>query len=235
MIQRAGRSSPEQLVRIQTLVEGLLDQDQVESLVDCALQFLQSELDYPLLWIATYAPNRSELTGISGGLPQTTSTAFSQRYPVLPGDLFDQALLTKQPIEVMNLQEEGRVGKWQKLAQRFKIRGAILYPIQYRQECVGVLLLGSSHWGRNPRAEESTLLSLLTHSLGAAFNRLSQETIEPASTPAPSLTQLIDQISALTDWDERVDVVLKSTQKAIEPTFTGCSKSKLSTRSRESL
>lgn len=221
MIQRAGRSSQEQLVRIQTLIEGLLDHDQLESLVDSALTFLQSELDYPLLWIAQYDANQSELIGLSGGLPQADSTAFSQRYPVLPGDLFDQALLTRNPIEVMNLQEEGRVGKWQKLAQRFDIQGAILYPIQYRKECVGILLLGSVHWGRNPRTEESTLLSLLTHSLGAAFNRLSQEAVEPVSTPAQPLAHLINQMSVLTDWDERVNVILKSTQQAIDPTFTG--------------
>ncbi len=221
MIQRAGRSSQEQLVRIQTLMAGLLDQDQVESLVDSALTFLQSELDYPLLWIAKYDANQSELIGLSGGLPQADSTAFSQRYPVLPGDLFDQALLTRKPIEVMNLKEEGRVGKWQKLAQRFDIQGAILYPIQYRKECVGILLLGSAHWGRNPRTEESTLLSLVTHSLGAAFNRLSQETVEPVSTPAHPLAHLINQMSVLTDWDERVNVILTSAQQAINPTFTG--------------
>lgn len=222
MIQRAGRSSQEQLVRIQTLMAGLLDQDQVESLVGCVLTFLQSELDYPLLWIAKYDANQSELIGLSGGLPQADSTAFSQRYPVLPGDLFDQALLTRNPIEVMNLQEEGRVGKWQKLAQRFDIQGAILYPIQYRKECVGLLLLGSAHWGRNPRTEESTLLSLVTHSLGAAFNRLSQqETVEPVSMPSQPLAHLINQMNVLTDWDERVNVVLRAAQQAIDPTFTG--------------
>lgn len=221
MIQRAGRSSQEQLASIQTLIEGLLDQEQVEALVDCALRFLQNELDYPLLWIATYDTKRSKLTGLGGSLPQADSSAFSQCYPVLPGDLFDQALLTGQPIEVMNLQEEGRVGKWQKLAQRFGIQGAILYPIQYRQACLGILLLGSVHWGRNPRTEEGNLLSLLTRSLGAAFNRLSQKAVEPVSSPSQPLANLITQMSALTDWDDRLNMILKSTQQVIEPTFTG--------------
>ncbi|WP_299412954.1 GAF domain-containing protein [Acaryochloris sp. IP29b_bin.148] len=221
MIQHAGRSSQEQLVGLQTLIEQLLDQEQVESLVDCALQFLRAELDYPLLWIAMYDADQSELSGLGGGVPYAESSAFGQRYPVLPGDLFDQVLLTRQPIEVMNLQEESRVGKWQKIAQRYQIQGAVLYPLQYRQDALGVLLLGSAHWGRNPRVEENSQLSILTKSLGAAFHHLNQEAIPPDPSPAQPLNAILNQISSLTDWEDRLNVVLQSTQQMIGATFTG--------------
>lgn len=221
MIQRVGRSSQEQLMGLQTLIERLLDQEQVEPLIDCALQFLRAELDYPLLWIAVYDAHQSELSGLGGGVPHAESSAFGQRYPVLPGDLFDQVLLTGQPIEVMNLQEESRVGKWQKIAQRFRIQGAILYPIRYRQDALGVLLLGSAHWGRNPRAEESSQLSILTKSLGAALHRLHQEAVNPEPPQSQPLLAILNQMSALTDWEDRLNVILQSTQQMINPTFTG--------------
>ena len=221
MIQRAGRSSQEQLAGIQTLIEKMLDQEQVESLVDCALQFLRAELDYPLLWIATYDTKQSELLGLGGGVPRSDANAFGQRYPVLPGDLFDQALLTGRPIEVMSLQEENRVGKWQRIAQRFDIQGALLYPIQYRRNSLGVLLLGSSHWGRNPRTEESNQLSILTRSLGAALHRIGKEEVAQESPQPQPLLATINQLSSLTDWEDRLNVILKSTQQLIGPTFTG--------------
>lgn len=221
MIQRAGRSSQEHLAGIQTLIERLLDQEQVESLVDCALQFLRIELDYPLLWIAAYDANRSELSGLGGSFTRAESSAFDQRYPVLPGDLFDQMLLTKQPIAVMNLQEESRMGKWQTIAQRFRIQGTILYPIQYRHNALGLLLLGSTHWGSNPRAEESSQLSILTKSLGATLYRLQQETVSSASSPSQPFSTIIAHISSLTNWEERLNIILKATQESIGPTFTG--------------
>ncbi len=221
MIQRAGRSSQEQLAGIQALIETMLDQDQVESLVDCALRFLAAELDYPLLWIARYDAERSTLSGLGGGVPQSNASVFSQRYPILPGDLFDQVLLTRTPIEVMNLQEENRVGKWQTIAQRFDIQGALLHPIQYHQIPLGVLLLGSSHWGRNPRIEESSQLAILTRTLGAALHQLSDKQT-PAALPQPqSLSTTLHQVSMLTDGQDRLNEILKSTQQFIEPTFTG--------------
>ena len=221
MIQRAGRSSQEHLAGIQTLIENMLAQDQVESLVDCALQFLAEKLDYRLLWIAEYNPDRSTLSGLGGGVPQSNGSAFSQIYPILPGDLFDQVLLTRTPIEVMNLQDENRVGKWQTIAQRFDIQGALLYPIQYRQIPLGVLLLGSSHWGRNPRTEESSQLAILTRTLGATLHQLSYKQTLVAPSQPQSLMTTLNQVSGLTDCQDRLNEILKSTQQLISPTFTG--------------
>jgi len=221
MIQRAGRSSQEQLVGIQTLIERLLDQEQVESLVDCALQFLRTELNYPLLWIAAYDANRSELSGLGGSLTHAESSVFDQRYSVLPGDLFDQILLTRQPIEVMNLQEESRMGKWQKIAQRFRIQGTILYPIQHRHHALGLLLLGSTHWGSNPRAEESSQLSILTKALGVTLHRLQKETVDLAPSPSQPLSAIVAHMSSLANWEDRLNIILKTTQELIDPTFTG--------------
>lgn len=221
MIQRVGQPSSAQLISIQTLIEGLLEYDQVKPMVDCALRFLQGELDYPLLWIAAYDAERSELLGLGGSIPQSDSSAFTQRYPVLPGDLCDQVLLTGHPIEVVNLQEESRMGKWQKIAQRYDIQGAILYPIQYRQTCLGVVLLGSVHWGRNPRTEESYVLSIFARTFGAALHHLQHQTTEPPSSESSPLIDIVNQIGPLTDWEERLHLILKSTHQVIDPTFTG--------------
>lgn len=221
MIQRVGQPHPTQLISIQTLIERLLAAEQVKPMVDCALRFLQAELDYPLLWIAAYDADRSELSGLGGRLPHAESSAFDQRYPVLPGDLFDQALLTGHPIEVMNLQAESRMGKWQKIAQRYDIQGAILYPIQYRSTCLGVVLLGSIHWGRNPRTEESHVLSIFARTFGAALHHLQHQPVEqPSSEPSPLLA-IVNQISPLTHWEDRLHVILKSTHQVMNPTFTG--------------
>ncbi|WP_299485055.1 GAF domain-containing protein [Acaryochloris sp. IP29b_bin.137] len=221
MIQRVGQPNPTQLISIQTLIEGLLASEQVEPMVDCALRFLQAELDYPLLWIAAYDADRSELSGLGGSLPHAESSAFTQRYPVLPGDLFDQAVLTGQPIEVMNLQEDSRIGKWQKIAQRYDIQGAILYPIQHRNLCLGVVLLGSIHWGRNPRTEESHVLSIFARTFGAVLHHLQHQAVEPPPTGTSPLLEIVNQISPLTDWEDRLHVILKSTHQVINPTFTG--------------
>ncbi|NJM65290.1 MAG: GAF domain-containing protein [Acaryochloris sp. RU_4_1] len=221
MIQRAGRSNQAQLVAIQNLMEQLFAQEQVDALVNCALEFLRAEFDYPLLWLAVYDPGQSELLGLGGGVPKSDAQTFKQRYSVLPGDLFDQVLLTGQPTEVMNLQEENRAGKWQTLAKRFQIQGALIYPIQYRQDSLGVLLLGSSHWGGNPRLEESSQLAILTRSLGSALHHLHTPKPPPDAPPPPPLLTMITEIHALTNGEERLQVILRSTQQVINPTFTG--------------
>ncbi|NJK41250.1 MAG: hypothetical protein HC934_07650 [Acaryochloridaceae cyanobacterium SU_2_1] len=143
MIQHIDRAdSIQQLANLQDLIEQLQHQEQFGDLVNCALQFLKAEFDYPLVWMALYEPQHSELVGLGGSFVHTDP--LTQTFPLLPGDLLDQVLLTQQPIEVMNLQEESRVGKWQKLAQRSNIQGTLLYPILYRQASLGVLMIGST-------------------------------------------------------------------------------------------
>jgi GAF domain-containing protein len=221
MIQRAGHSNQAQLAAIHNLIEQLFAQEQVDALVNCALAFLHTEFDYPLVWLAVYASGQSELLGLGGGVPKSDAQIFKQRYSVLPGDLFDQVLLTGQSIEVMNLQEENRAGKWQTLAKRFQIQGALIYPIQYRQDALGILLLGSSHWGRNPRLEENSQLAILARSLGSALHHLYTPKPPPDIPPTSPLLAMINEINTLPKGAERLQVILKSTQQVINPTFTG--------------
>ncbi len=211
----------QRLVALQLVLEQIRLQQEVEPLLGLALDFIQRIFDYPLVWIATYNASQRELKGVQGAMPNMTKTAWArQELQVLPGDHFDQVLLTGQPSVVGNLQEDSRAGQWQAVARRTNIQGTLIYPLQDHEQPYGLMILGSHHWGGNPRPEDMTHLSILSGALGAALKKLQPQFGQSQEQFYQSLQTAINQLSQVTGLEEQLTVVLQQLHQALMPTQT---------------
>ena len=207
----------QRFVALQTVLQLLQEQRQVEPLMNIALRFLQEECGYPAIWLALYDAPAAELVGKSGVTP-SPSTILTQRFPVQPGDIFDQALITGLPATFPNLSKEHRAGKWQMLAQRFEIQGTLIQPICYRHQSLGVILVGSSLWGGQPRVEEMAQLSILAVALGNALYLLPREPQQQRLNAwHQSVLGALEQTAALSGLEERLDAIAHHTHELIAP------------------
>jgi GAF domain-containing protein/signal transduction histidine kinase len=216
--ERTGHA--QRLVALQSVLEQIRLQQQIEPLLGLALAFIQTVFDYPLVWLATYSPDQRELTGVQGAMPKTEKTAWAQQgFKVLPGDYFDQVLLTGQPAVIANLQKDQRAGQWQTVACRTEVEGALIYPLWHQDQPYGVILLGSHHWGGNPRPEEMTHLSILSGALGAALQNLQPQGQSPGQS-YQFLQAAVSQLTLIAGFEERMAVILQSLHQALMPTQT---------------
>jgi GAF domain-containing protein len=203
-------------------IQGIQKQDAVEALGKIVFHFLREWFKFDLIWIAQCEPQSHLLSGIQGILPKMTDrdTLFLRRkQPILPGDLFDQVLLTGTLQEIPSLKQEQRVGDWQAIAQAQNIQGCLILPIRYRQQSLGLILVGTTLWGGNPRPEEITELKLLATTLGAELHRLlSQSAPSSAQSSSTLAIDTIGQILAAGTFEERLPLVLEQLHQSIHPT-----------------
>ncbi len=187
------------------------------------LSFLKEWFQFDLIWIAQYDAQYQILNGINGILPTERDAAVLRRkQSVLPGDLFDQVLLTGNLQEIPTLKQEQRVGDWQTIAQRQNIQGTILLPIRYRHRSFGLILVGTTLWGGLPRPEAMTELKMLAATMGAEFHQLQLgSTASLPACPTQHLSvEILAQILAADAFEERLQLVLEQVHRAIGPART---------------
>jgi GAF domain-containing protein len=205
-------------------IQGLQKQDAIEGMGKLLFDFLKEWFQFELIWIAQYNAQSHLLSGIQGVLPKTTDrdTNFLRRkQPILPGDLFDQVLLTGTLQEIPSLKQEQRVGDWQTVAQSQNIQGSMILPIRYRQQSFGAILVGTTLWGGHPRPEEMVELKMLSATLGTELHRiLGQSAFLPAHQSHQLSIESIGQILAAETFEERLPLVLEQLHRAIGPART---------------
>ncbi|MCM1982525.1 hypothetical protein QQ91_0006765 [Lyngbya confervoides BDU141951] len=204
------------LESLQQILAQLQSAKDETALLQALSGYLQAHFGYPLVWLARFDPETQALTG--------DYQQFSSRQPVretltvLAGDLFDQTLLTRRPAIVPSLQDETRVGRWQKLAKRTGTQGAILQPIHHCKEPVGMLLVGSTHWGINPRKPERTHVSILAGTLGMVLHSIPINPMVPQprqgqASLSAELPPLLTILTQLTAFDLQMAQVLSYLQR----------------------
>ncbi|HEY9824519.1 MAG TPA: GAF domain-containing protein [Stenomitos sp.] len=201
----------------------LQKQDSVAAIGKATLHFLKEWFQFDLIWIAHCQTQSQVLTGIDGVLPNPgrDQGVLHREQPILPGDLFDQVLLTGRSQQIPSLKQEQRVGEWQAIAQRQGIQGTLVLPIRYRQQPLGILLVGTTLWGGHPRSEELTELKMLTETLGAALYTLRERSGAQPTTHAPhQLADVVDKILSNSRLEDRAKVVLEYIHAVIQPSRT---------------
>ncbi len=221
MIGRAGHE--QQLVALQSVLHNLQGSQPVESLVTTALDFLQSEFDYSLIWLALHDTTANTLIGM-GGIAPREADILKQSFSVLPGDTFDQVLLTGRSEKVTNLQENSRVGKWRQVAQHCRVQGALIHPLRYQEQSLGLLLLGSPLWGYDPRAGQTAQISIFSMALAASLYQHQQpsqaQDRNKADDMSLSMLGVLEQVANLPDVERRLQAVVQHLHQLIAPTRT---------------
>ncbi|MEB3338687.1 MAG: GAF domain-containing protein [Leptolyngbyaceae bacterium] len=209
-----------QLVTLGRLLQAIREGENADMLVEITLKYLQEEFDYSVVWIGLYERLEHRLLGKGGSIPGDAGF-LKQRFVMAPGDILEQVVIQQRPVAVPDLREETRAGDWRKAAKKFNIQGTILFPIRHRDQCYGVMLLGSSLWGATPRADDKARLSTVVGELATAIHYLEVNVQrQQVKRPDQPLLSLLDKLRTLPSLSERLEAVVEETHQFIEPSRT---------------
>src|SRR6478672_565699 len=219
--QEISTAYEKQLVALGRVLQTIREEENVEVLIETTLDYLQTEFNFPLVWIGLYDRLYHRLLGKGGVTPTGDTTLLKQRFFLNPGDLMEQVVIEQRPVGVPDLREEVRAGEWRRAAQQFGIQGTLLFPLRCKDRCFGVALLGSQEWGTAPSAAEKTQMSLLFGGLAATLHQIEADW-QRSSTKRPdqALFQLLEQLLKLPTMQQRLEAVVSMAQQFVEPTRT---------------
>lgn len=210
-----------QLVALGRVLQTLREEENAEVLIETTLDYLKTELKYPLIWIGLYDRMEHRLFGKGGITPVGEKKFLKQRFNLNPGDLLEQVVIEQRPLSVPDLRGEMRAGEWRKAAVELGIQGSLVFPLRFKDRCFGVALLGSLQWGISPSPTEKAQLSLLLGGLAAALHRIEEEW-QRATTKRPdqALFQLLEELVKFPTLTQRLDTVVRMAQQFVVPTRT---------------
>ncbi len=209
------------LATLQDCLHQLQREKDALSLSQVVLNYLRTGFKFDLIWLAAYDGASSTLTELKGYTTAGKTNVLQPKQSVLPGDLFDQVLLTGQNCEIPDLQQESRAAAWQTVARRQNIQGTLILPIRYRQQALGVMVVGTSFWGGHPRPEELIELKLITDAFGAALLTLATAPQSAAAQNPDATEALLDGLGAIVEaqsFDACLKQVLLQTYQKLLPT-----------------
>ena len=220
-LQKEPSGHEKQLVALGRVLQALREEGTVDGLIKTALSYLQAEFNYALVWMALYDRPEHRLLGKGGHAPAGDDTFLKQRFTLSPGDLLEQVVIQLRPIGVPDLREESRAGEWRKAAQKYSIQGTIVFPIRHKNDCFGLVLLGSPLWGTSPHADEKARLSMLLGSLADGLHQLAGEQHrQQVKRPDQPLLSLLAKLRSLPNLKKRLDAVIDETHRFVQPDRT---------------
>lgn len=211
----------EEITTLDRVLQVLREEENVEVLTDTILNYLQSEFNYQLIWIGLYDRLDHRILGKGGITPDGETSFLKHKFILNPGDLLEQVVIQLRPVNVSDLQEETRAGEWRKLAINYNIQGTILFPIRYKDRCLGVVLLGSEVWGISPSSGEKAQLSIISGEFAATLHKIELDwQRQQAKRPDEPLLALLSALRKLTRTDQRLEAVVEATHQFIKPSRT---------------
>ncbi|NJN20857.1 MAG: GAF domain-containing protein [Leptolyngbya sp. RL_3_1] len=201
------------LIALARVLKLLREAAEPVAMIELTLEHLQGELNYSLLWLGTYDRDNHRVTSRHHLSPKK-DRLLSATFGLSPGDLVEQVVIQQRPLIVNDLQEEPRAGDWSLLAERLQVRGALLFPMRYREACHGLVLLGSPHWGQSPTQSERTYLSAVLSALAESLHHYEQaQQQQKQKRPEVPIFNLVSQVDGQADLDDQLERVLTETQQ----------------------
>ncbi|NEQ29584.1 MAG: GAF domain-containing protein [Leptolyngbya sp. SIO4C5] len=209
-----------QVVALGRILQTLRELEELEPLVEAVLEFVSSEFAYSLLWIGLYDRVNHQLRGQGTRAPMPMRLSH-QVIALNPGDLMEQVVIQQRLLAVPDLRLEPRAGTWTAIAEQQNIQGTLLFPIRYRHTCLGVMLLGTEHWGMSPTSAERAVLALVLGALAEALylHQQSQQQ-QLVKRPDQPLLELLEALEPLTNLEERLQTVVRITHQFVAPSRT---------------
>ncbi|MBW4581121.1 MAG: GAF domain-containing protein [Tildeniella nuda ZEHNDER 1965/U140] len=214
-------ANDKQLVALGRVLQILREEENSDVLIDTALNYLEAEFDYSLIWIGLYDRLEHRLYGKGGTTPSGKIPLLKQRFLLNPGELLEQVVIQQRPLAVPDLRQELRAGEWRKVAQTCDVQGTVIFPIRYKDRCFGVTLLGSTLWGASPRSDEKARLSMVLGGLATALYQIEAEwQRQQTKRPDQPLLTLLTKLRSLTGLGARLEAIVEETHKFVQPTRT---------------
>jgi GAF domain-containing protein len=211
----------QQILSLGNVLQKLREEDNVDILIETTLGYLRGQFDYQLIWIALYDRLNHILLGKGGVIPDNNKSFLGQRLVLNPGDMLEQVVISQIPVGVADLSKEPRASEWHTVANKFQIQGTVVLPIRYRDNCLGLVLLGSQRWGYLLTGEARERLLIVLGELGAVLYKneidLQQKQIKRSEEP---WLRLVENISNLKKLDQKLEVIVGVTHQHISPNRT---------------
>lgn len=219
--QKEPSNYEKQLIALGRALQALREEETADGAVKVVLEHLKTEFDYTLTWLGLYDRVQHRLIGKGGLCAGGDNPVLKQRLHLNPGDLLEQVVIQQRPLGVPDLREESRAGEWRSLAQRFNIQGSLLLPVRHRDQCFGVVILGSSLWGTSPYAEEKARLSMILGGLAESLYQFEMETQRrQVKRPDQPLLNLLTKLRLLPSLKKRLEVLVDETHRFVGPDRT---------------
>lgn len=211
----------QKLTALGQTLQSLREADTFEVLLEVTLNYLKSEFQYDLIWMGSYDRIEHKLTGRGGSITKGDVKLLRQEFAVCPGDVMEQAIVHQRSVAVADLREEAKAGEWRKLAKAANIQGAVIFPLPYRNLCLGAILLGSQHWGISTSSEEKAQLSIVFGELAATWFQLQRERQQrQAKRPYEVLLSLLGQLRTIARLDDYLELLVAEVHHCLQPSRT---------------
>ena len=213
----ASTTYEKQLVALGRALQKVREANQKSVMVQTVLHYLQEEFAYSLAWIGLYHADTHEIWSQGGFISTGDAAALPQKVVLDPGELLEQVVVQKRLIGVPDLREVPKGGQWQGVAQKLNFKGALMFPIRHREECLGVAVLASSVWGIPAESDEKARLSMILGELGTALYRFeTEQRYQQSSQPITALSALLMAIQPLTSPEERFATLVRETHQFLQ-------------------
>jgi len=219
--QKIKAAEQQPIASLGNFLQTLRDGDNLDVLIATTITYLQQEYDYNLIWIAVYDRLNHTLIGKDGILPDGDRNFAKQRMLLNPGSLLEQVVLEQNAVGVADLQAESRAEKWQELAQKHGIQGSIVLPLGHRENCLGVIILGSQRWGYLLAGETKAKVMMVIGELGVLLYQHEVEwQYQQSKRPEKSLLRLLESLQTLENLEHRLETVVHTTHEFINSSRT---------------
>ncbi|MEA5618073.1 GAF domain-containing protein [Cronbergia sp. UHCC 0137] len=209
------------ILSLARLLQSLREEDNVDMLIQITIGYIQEQFDYQLIWVALYDQLKHSLHGKGGIIPDGDQGILEASVVLNPGNLLEQVVIQHCFVEVEDLQNEPRAPEWQIIAAKSQIQGTVILPIRYKDNCFGVILLGSSH--RNYSLTEDTRgkLVIVLGELGLMLSQKERNWQQKQlESPTKLLLQLQENLRSLNSLNTRLEAVVGATHQFISPSRT---------------
>ncbi|NET72869.1 MAG: GAF domain-containing protein, partial [Sphaerospermopsis sp. SIO1G2] len=126
-------------------------------------------------------------------------------------------------VGVANLRGEVRAEEWQEIAAKYSIQGTIFLPIRYKDNCLGVILLGSLRWGYLLAGEARAKLLIIIGELGLVLDnhQKQQKSLDNHhNSSTESLLKLLENVRSLNNFEQKLEAVVQATDEFISSSRT---------------
>ncbi|WP_448563388.1 GAF domain-containing protein [Trichothermofontia sp.] len=211
------------LANLAKLLHVFREADEIEPLVATTLSYFKATFDYSLIWIGLYDRKKHCLVGKGGKAPGKDMSFLTRSLSLTAGDRLEEVLIQMRPLTVPDLGAEARAGEWARMAKQWQVQGSLILPIRQKDLCLGLMILGASHWGITLREGDKAQFDIVLGELGAAIHRvmLSQHQLRSPAQPINELwPKLLQQTQDSQDLNQRLAAIVETVHRHLTPTRT---------------
>ncbi len=214
-------AAEQHILNLGRVLQSLREEEDVEVLIEKTISYLQQQFHNSLIWIAFYDRRKHTLLGKGGVTLGNEDSFFRKRLVLNSGDLLEQAVIEQCPVEVADIRQEPRMGEWQEFGKQQNIQGTNVFPIRYKDRCLGLVLIASTNWGYLLPEDAKARLLIVLGELGAVLYQheiLLQQ--QQSKRPDEPLLKLLDNVRNQNNLEERLKAVVEATHEFVAPSRT---------------